>query len=80
MHNATKPDLEAYQEMLERFALEPESTIFVDDQLAEVETAVSLGMITFLIQELNQGENEFSPHILINSLADLLDHLQIDDN
>ncbi|MFA6814554.1 MAG: HAD family hydrolase [Candidatus Pacebacteria bacterium] len=80
MRQATKPDLAAYQEMLDRFDLNPETTILVDDQLSEVETAASLGMITFWIQELNQGENEFSPHILINSLADLLDHLQIDDN
>lgn len=79
MRRGTKPDLEAYQEMLERFALEPKSTIFVDDQLSEVETAASLGMITFLLQPESQGAIELPPHILINSLSDLLEHLKIED-
>jgi FMN phosphatase YigB (HAD superfamily) len=78
MSQGTKPDPEAYQEMLERFNIEPESTIFVDDQLSEVETAASLGMITFLIQKQNLGETELPPHIVLNSLFDLLDHLEID--
>ncbi len=79
MHDGTKPDPEAYQEMLKRFNLEPKSTIFVDDQLSEVETAASLGMITFLLQQESQGAIELPPHILINSLSDLLEHLKIED-
>jgi FMN phosphatase YigB (HAD superfamily) len=71
--------LEAYQEMLERFALEPKSTIFVDDQLSEVETAASLGMITFLLQQASQGETQLGPHIVLKSLYDLLEHLKIED-
>lgn len=79
MRRGTKPDLEAYQEMLERFALEPKSTIFVDDQLSEVETAASLGMITFLLQQASQGETQLGPHIVLKSLYDLLEHLKIED-
>jgi FMN phosphatase YigB (HAD superfamily) len=79
MRQGTKPDRKAYQEMVERFALNPETTIFVDDQQSEVKTAASLGMITFLIQQDSQGQPDFSPHIVIKSLHDLLEHLQIED-
>jgi FMN phosphatase YigB (HAD superfamily) len=51
---------------------------FVDDQLSEVETAASLGMITFWFQNNNHhGDNAFDPHIVINSLADSPKHLII---
>jgi FMN phosphatase YigB (HAD superfamily) len=77
MKKGSKPDLAAYQEMLERFKLKPESTIFVDDQLSEVEAAASLGMITFLIRELGEEEQSVNPHIVINSVLDLTKHLEI---
>ena len=77
MKKGTKPSIEAYQEMLERFKLEPESSIFIDDQLSEVETAASLGMMTFLIQEQGKEEKTINPHIVINSVLDLTKHLEI---
>lgn len=77
MRQASKPDLEAYQEMLERFHLEPEKTALIDDSLPEVEMAASLGMITFWIKNSHEG-NGFSPHILINSFADLPKHLHVE--
>ena len=77
MKKGTKPDLAAYQEMLERFRLEPQSTIFVDDQIAEVEAAASLGIMTFLIREQGEDDEAINPHILINSVLDLTKYLEI---
>jgi HAD superfamily hydrolase (TIGR01509 family) len=74
MKKGAKPDLSAYQEMLERFNLKPETSIFIDDQLSEVEAAASLGMITFLIQE---QDKIIEPHIVINSVLDLTKYLEI---
>ncbi|NCN45251.1 MAG: hypothetical protein COU63_04690 [Candidatus Pacebacteria bacterium CG10_big_fil_rev_8_21_14_0_10_36_11] len=77
MEFGRKPVLAAYQEMVDRFALNPETTIFVDDQLVEVNSAAELGIMTFLIHETTNGEEAIGSHILINSLKKLLDHLVI---
>ncbi len=39
-----KPDLAIYQVMLERYRLEPQHTLFIDDSLANVEAARQLGI------------------------------------
>ncbi len=39
-----KPDLRIYQLLFERYGIEPEQSIFIDDTLSNVETANLLGM------------------------------------
>jgi putative hydrolase of the HAD superfamily len=44
--NLVKPDKAIFEHLLERFSLKPERTIFIDDSLANVESAASLGFKT----------------------------------
>jgi 2-haloacid dehalogenase len=43
---AAKPDQRIFQHLVERFGLEPGSTVFIDDSEANVEAAASLGFRT----------------------------------
>lgn len=74
MRQGQKPNSEAYQEMIKRFKINPETTILVDDQLAELETAASLGLITFLISD--RGKT-IEPHLVLNKISQLLDYLDL---
>lgn len=43
--NEVKPDEKIYKKLLKTYRLNPEETIFIDDSLANVETAEKLGMV-----------------------------------
>ena len=45
---ATKPDPRIYRELLERGRLRPETTVFIDDNAANIEAARSMGLIGVL--------------------------------
>lgn len=40
----TKPDKAIYERLLEKFALKPEETVFIDDRLVNIEGAESVGI------------------------------------
>jgi HAD superfamily hydrolase (TIGR01509 family) len=44
--NLVKPDKAIFEHLTERFGLNPEKTVFIDDSLANVESAASLGFKT----------------------------------
>jgi putative hydrolase of the HAD superfamily len=44
--NLMKPDKAIFQHLIERFSLEPTKTIFIDDSLANIESAAALGFKT----------------------------------
>jgi 2-haloacid dehalogenase len=57
-----KPDPEIFRRLLERFELEPETTVMIDDSPLNLETAASLGMTAVLFR---------SPAQLRHSLREL---------
>jgi len=73
MQSGQKPSKEAYLELVEKFQLEPEKTIFIDDRLEEVSTAMKLGMITFWIG----GQENVTAHVAIKTVLELTDHLEV---
>jgi len=75
MKRGLKPDQAAYQEMIERFGIDPKNTIFLDDQLVEVQTAASLGIITFLIQRGSIEKSVPGPHVILRSILELSTYL-----
>jgi FMN phosphatase YigB (HAD superfamily) len=46
MEQMAKPDREIYQLLLDRFGLEPESTLYIDDKAGNLEPASALGLTT----------------------------------
>jgi HAD superfamily hydrolase (TIGR01509 family) len=56
----SKPDPEIYQEFINRFGIDPEETIFIDDRLENIETANSLGFKTV---HFDQKTTQLSEHI-----------------
>lgn len=62
--DVSKPQAAAYQQMIDYFNLNPETTIYVDDHIKEVRTALIFGFLTFLL-----GENE---QVEIGDLAGLI--------
>ena len=46
LEEVSKPELEIFRRLLERYALDARTTLFVDDNAANVEAAASLGMQT----------------------------------
>lgn len=76
MKIASKPNKEAYEEMLSVFGFEPSKTICVDDQEVDLNTAASLDIITFLIKgsKTNYSGVE-NPHVMISSVVELKNHL-----
>jgi len=73
---AQKPDPAAYQEMLSVFNLNPATTLFIDDQLPEVNTAQSCGLHAFLIDRDHQYLNPPSP--TLSSPNQLLEFISIE--
>lgn len=73
MEAGQKPSEEAYLELIARFHLEPDKTIFIDDRLEEVSTAMKLGMITFWIG----GQEKVTAHVAIKTVIELFDHLEV---
>jgi len=71
-----KPNENAYQEMIDVFGVDPDKTVFVDDQRVEVDSATSFGMITFLVREESK-EMMMGPHVVLKSIFQLTDHLEI---
>lgn len=53
-----KPDPAIFQLALDRFGINPEETLFIDDNIKNVETAISLGFQTLHIKEALQLENQ----------------------
>ena len=53
-----KPDPAIFQLALDRFGINPEETLFIDDNIKNVETAISLGFQTLHIKEAIQLENQ----------------------
>lgn len=53
----TKPDKEIYERLLEKFHLNPEETVFIDDRMANIEGAKSVGITGICFtnyEEVNQ--------------------------
>jgi 2-haloacid dehalogenase len=46
LEGVAKPDPEIFRRLLDRFALHPETTLFIDDKVENLESAASLGMRT----------------------------------
>ena len=53
-----KPDPAIFQLALDRFGINPEETLFIDDNIKNVETAISLGFQTLHLKEALQLENQ----------------------
>lgn len=49
-----KPDLSIFEMMLARFGLEPARTVFIDDTLANIDTANTLGLTAIYFQDPTQ--------------------------
>ena len=43
-HRLLKPDLDAYRDFLQEFSLQPEECFFIDDTVANIESAMYLGI------------------------------------
>lgn len=53
-----KPDPQIFRILLDRYAVEPAHTVFVDDNLSNIEAAQTLGIQTVLFQSTTQLQNE----------------------
>lgn len=72
MQLAHKPSPLAYMEMLYEFGLNPAETIFVDDQVAELDAAYLVGLNTILkSEEPEPGDIEQQTHLWIDSILTL---------
>jgi len=79
MKGLKKPNKSAFIEMMEQFELDPESTIYADNNWREADVAAELGMMTFLVDPNLEGI--MNNHIVINYLAQMREHLVfIEDN
>jgi 2-haloacid dehalogenase len=64
-----KPDREIFELLLERFALDPAATLFVDDVHANVAAAASLGLDTVLFRDPAQLRRELAARGLVRTPA-----------
>lgn len=53
-----KPDEGIYQALFEKYELEPEKSVFLDDSKANIETAKRLGMYGILVTSQEQAKQE----------------------
>lgn len=53
-----KPDEGIYQALFEKYGLEPEKSVFLDDSKANIETAKRLGMYGILVTSQEQAKQE----------------------
>lgn len=53
-----KPSPEAFQNLMDRFEIRPEEAVFIDDTLANIETARKLGFSTVHFQSYEQAREE----------------------
>ena len=60
----TKPDLQIYQRMIQRYQLAPEHTLFIDDRAENTQTAQSLGLKTVTFNDSLQDKNAISQFIM----------------
>jgi len=58
--HAWKPDKEIYQKFLEKFNLNPEEIIYIDDQEKNLNPAKELGMKTVLFQDVKQFKQKLT--------------------
>lgn len=56
--NQIKPDREIYETLLNRYALNAESSVFIDDNLRNVQAARELGMVAIHFKNPEQLESE----------------------
>ncbi len=75
MKISNKPNIAAYEEMLDVFGIDATEIIFVDDQEVKVNAAANLNLITFLIDENADSAANFELHTPISSLVELQNHL-----
>lgn len=78
MKGERKPKREAYEEMVERLGIDPETTIYADNNWREADMAWDLGMLTFLVHPEMQGI--MNDHVVINFLAQMREHLIIKED
>lgn len=68
-----KPFPEAYAQLVERHAIEPERTVFFEDILRNLAPAAALGMITVWVRNENTwaraGEEDTEPHYVTDDIA-----------
>jgi len=64
--NAVKPDIEIYEQALAKFNLKPESCIFIDDKLINVEAARTYGMTAILHQTFRETKQKLSKFLTEN--------------
>ncbi len=63
--NASKPDRESYEAVLEKLALQPEEVLFVDDLPGHIAGARAVGLHTHLFRHENELRKELeSRHLL----------------
>jgi FMN phosphatase YigB (HAD superfamily) len=79
MEVARKPSPLAYKEMIEKLKINPESTIYADNNWREADAAAEMGLMTFLVDPNLKGF--MNDHLVINFLAQMREHLTfIEDN
>ncbi len=55
--SVAKPDRRLFEIMNERFDLVPETTVFIDDTAANIETAAAMGYVTHHFESADQLES-----------------------
>ena len=55
-----KPDLRIYQILLDRYALKPEESVFIDDRLSNIEAGQQLGIHGILFANAQQAKQAFN--------------------
>ena len=60
MENTVKPEKEIYQILLQRFSLNPEETLFIDDREENTQTASDLGISTITFSASPECYSELS--------------------
>jgi FMN phosphatase YigB (HAD superfamily) len=79
MKTARKPNLLAYEEMVEKLGVDPEKTIYADNNWREADAAAEMGFMTFLVDSKLEGM--MNDHVVINFLAQMGEHLNfVEDN
>ena len=53
-----KPDLAIYQTLMERYDLQPEECVFLDDTVRNVEAAQALGIAGIVVTSQEQAKKE----------------------
>ncbi len=75
MKKARKPQRAAYEEMVERLAIKPQETVYVDNNWREADVAAELGFLTFLVDP--ELEGIMNNHIVIKHLAEMKKYLAL---